>query len=234
MSTATSTPDPQDPAQVLEQLLKTRHSCRGFLPQTLERPIIERMLSLAQRTASWCNAQPWQVLITSGAATEALAQALLKQLGTGQPAPDFAFPSEYTGAYQQRRRECGFQLYESVGIARGDREASARQARENFRFFGAPHVAIITSAAPLGIYGAVDCGAYVSNFMLAAQSLGVGCIAQASLATQAPAIREHFGLAPDRLVVCGISFGYEDPSHPANQFRTSRATLEEAVTWVDA
>jgi hypothetical protein len=34
--------------------------------------------------------------------------------------------------------------------------------------------------------------------------------------------------------VCGISFGYEDPAHPANRFRTTRATLDEACRWVDA
>jgi hypothetical protein len=34
-------------------------------------------------------------------------------------------------------------------------------------------------------------------------------------------------------VVCGISFGYEDPAHPANGFRTSRATVGEAARWVE-
>ena len=88
---------------------------------------------------------------------------------------------EQGGAYQQRRRECGFGLYDAVGIAHGDRAASARQAMENFRLFGAPHVAIVTSEKALGVYGAVDCGAYVNNFMLAARSLGVASIAQAAL-----------------------------------------------------
>jgi hypothetical protein len=36
-------------------------------------------------------------------------------------------------------------------------------------------VAIIHTDEPLG-YGAIDCGAYVSNFMLAAQALGLGTI----------------------------------------------------------
>jgi hypothetical protein len=45
--------------------------------------------------------------------------------------------------------------------------AYAKQALENYNFFGAPHVAIIHTNEPLGIYGAIDCGAYVSNFMLA-------------------------------------------------------------------
>ena len=69
--------------------------------------------------------------------------------------------------------------------------------------------------------------------MLAAQGAGVASIAQAALAAYPELIRSHFGLSADRQVVCGISFGYEDPQHPANSFRTTRARLEEAVTWVE-
>ena len=104
---------------------------------------------------------------------------------------------------------------------------------ENFRLFGAPHVAIVTTEEALGVYGAVDCGAYVANFMLAARSLGVAAIAQAALAAYSPFIREFFALPDERQVVCGISFGFEDAKHPANGFRTRRAHLSEVVTWVD-
>jgi nitroreductase len=219
--------------EAFDALLAERHSCRAYLPQPVEDRVIIRILELAQRTASWCNSQPWQVLITRGEGTERFRRALYEHAINTKPDPDFAFPTEYRGVYLERRRECGFQLYESVGIERGDRIASARQGLENFRFFGAPHVAIITTDEPLGIYGAVDCGAYVSNFMLAAQSQGVASIAQAALATQSKFIRAYFGLGEDRRVVCGISFGYEDRTHPANQFRTSRAKLSDAVTWID-
>jgi hypothetical protein len=33
-------------------------------------------------------------------------------------------------------------------------------------------------------------------------------------------------------VICGIAFGYEDPQHPANGFRTDRAPLEDTVRWL--
>jgi nitroreductase len=219
----------------LERLLGTRHSCRGFLSDPVPRPVISRILAIAQRTASWCNAQPWQVIVTSGAATERFREACYRHADSNPPAkPDFPFPREYRGPYLARRRECGWQLYESVGVKRGDRAAAARQALENYRLFGAPHVAIVTSDEALGVYGAVDCGAWVANFLLAAESLGVAAIPQAALAAYPDFIRAHFGLGPDRLVVCGISFGYEDKSHPANSYRTSRASLDEAVTWLDA
>lgn len=228
-----SNDDVQQPDSVLEDLLEQRYSCRGFLPKPVPRETIERILALSQRTASWCNAQPWQVIVASGAAADRFRDAMYSHAASNPPDADIPFPREYRGAYLARRRECGFQLYDSVGIKRGDREASGRQGMENFRLFGAPHVAIITSEEPLGTYGAVDCGAYVSTFMLAARSLGVATIAQAALASHSKFVRSHFGIADDRLVVCGISFGYEDTAHPANGFRTRRATVPETVTWVD-
>jgi nitroreductase len=79
----------------------------------------------------------------------------------------------------------------------------------------------------------LDCGAWVNNFMLAARGLGVASIAQAALARHPRLTREFFGIGEDRRIVCGISFGYEDPAHPANRFRTRRAALSEVVRWVD-
>lgn len=221
------------PDQTLDKLLTDRHSCRGFLPDAVPRDTIERILAMAQKTASWCNAQPWQVHVLSAAATERARGELMQQVQAGREQPDIAFPEAYVGAYAERRRECARRLYGAVGVTWGDRTASAKQALENFRFFGAPHLALITSNAALGTYGAVDCGAYVSNFMLAAQSLGVATIPQAALAAWSPFWRQWLALADDRRVVCGISFGIEDPQHPANGFRTDRAPLAEVVSWVD-
>jgi nitroreductase len=217
-----------------DRLLQQRYSCRGFLARPVERATIERILDVAQRTPSWCNAQPWQVHIASGAATERLRTALASYAHAHTPEPEFAFPREYRGVYLARRRECGFQLYDAVGVARGDREASARQAMENFRLFGAPHVLAVTTEEALGIYGVLDCGAWVNNFMLAAGAAGVASIAQAALAAHPKPLREFFGIGEDRRIVCGISFGYEDAQHPANRFRTRRAGRDEVAAWFDS
>jgi len=227
-------PDPTAESRNLELLLRRRHSCRAFLAQPVPREIITRILDIAQLTASWCNAQPWQLHIAGGPALARFSEALLSASADGQPArPDMPFPGQYPGVYLERRRDCGWRLYDSVGIARGDRAASVKQGRENFRMFGAPHMAIVSTPAAMGVYGAIDCGAYVSNFLLAAQSLGVASIAQAALASYPDLARRHLAIPPDRAVVCGISFGYEDASHPANAFRVGRASTSDTVVWVD-
>lgn len=219
-------------ANALDSLLQARHSCRAFLPRQVPRATIRRMLEIAQRTASWCNAQPWQAIVTSGQETDRFREVYSNAAAQGEPRPDFAFPVAYQGVYLERRRACGWQLYESAGVARGDRGGARRQALLNYTLFGAPHVAIVTTHADLGVYGAIDCGAYVANLMNAATALGLGCIAQAALASHPDVIRAHFGLPANRLVVCGVSFGYADAAHPVNGFRTARAPLDEVVTWV--
>lgn len=221
--------NPQD--VVLEQLLRARWSCRAFLPASVPSALIERMLSLAQRAPSWCNTQPWQVEVTSGGATEQFRGALLRHIEATHSTlePDYPMPVEYTGLHRERRRESGWQLYDAVGIARGDREASARQAAKNFELFGAPHVAIVTTAGELGVYGAIDTGIYTGALLLAAQALGIAAVPQAAIARFAPFVRAHFGMDSSRKVLLAVSFGYADASDPANSYRTARADLSEVV-----
>ena len=222
-----------DPMNVLEMLLAQRFSCRAFAADPVPRVVIDRLLRTAQRTPSWSNSQPWQVVIASGAETAKFREVMFAAAASGTPErPDFAWPRQYTGVHLQRRRECGFQLYNTLGIARGDRAAYARQMLENFKLFGAPHVAIITTAEELGVYGAVDCGLYVSTFLLAAEALGLGAIPQAALAAHSDVVRAHFNIGDDRRVVCGISFGYPDREHVINSYRTTRAPIDDVVTFV--
>ncbi|MBI3701059.1 MAG: nitroreductase [Afipia sp.] len=218
---------------VVEKLLAARYSCRAFKPDEVPRATIERVLSAAQKTASWCNSQPWQVAIFSGEAAKKFGEEVYKAASGGGPGgSDFPFPREYKGVYLERRRESGFQLYNALGIPRGDKAGYQKQMLENFRFFGAPHVAIVTTAEELGVYGAIDCGGYVGNFMLAAQAAGLATIPQAALAGYSDVVRKHLGVGDERKVVCGISFGYADTSHKANSYRTNRATVPEAVTFI--
>ncbi|MGI3170401.1 nitroreductase [Pseudooceanicola sp. C21-150M6] len=215
--------------EMLERLLTARHSCRAFLDRPVAPEVVDRIVTAAGRAPSWCNAQPWQVIVTRGEETERFRTALLSAAMTEEEAPDLPGPEDYTGAHRDRRRTCGWQLYEAVGVKKGDREGSARQALENFRLFGAPHTAIVTSGRELGAYGALDTGGFMMAFCLAAQALGVATVPQAAVAFQSPAVRRFFDIPADRLILCAISFGYEDADHPANAFRTERAGLDEIL-----
>ena len=215
-------------SKVFDGVARSRSSCRDYRSDQVSAEVLQEILDVAQTTASWCNTQPWQIEITRGWATTEFVDALAAARADQSDVPDFAWP-EYNGIYLQRRRESGFQLYEALGISRDDQNRRDEQADKNFKLFGAPHVAIVTSDARLGVYGAVDCGGWVANFMLAAKARGVASIAQASLARYPNFIRRHFSLERNRLVVCGISFGFPDETSRVNAFRTSRAPVAQAV-----
>ena len=217
-------------AEVLRRLMTRRFSCRAFRPEPVPDAVIGAIVETARATPSWCNTQPWGLVVTRPGTTEPLAQALVEAAMNAKGVEsDLPFPERYSGERQTRRRASGFALYDAVGIAHDDKQGRQRQMLENFRFFGAPHVAILTTAAELGPYGGVDCGAFLQSFMLAAEAEGVATIPQAALAQVAPVLKRHLDIPADRWVVCGISFGYADMTYPANSFRTSRAGVEEIL-----
>ena len=106
----------------LRLLLNSRYSCRAYKKQEVSEKDIREIISTASRVPTWCNAQPWEVLVTRGEATEKLSQLLIESTKTQQINPDFNWPTQYVGQYAQRRRQCGYQLYESIGIQKEDKK----------------------------------------------------------------------------------------------------------------
>ncbi len=215
----------------LTRVMKARYSCRAYLPQAVEHSLIEQIVRTARRAPSWCNAQPWQLTITSQEETAKLGEALYAHASKHKMQPDMAWPDSYSGPYKARRFTCGMQLYDALGISREDKPVRAAQMLENFRFFGAPHVMLVTSPSELGPYGALDCGGFITAFTLAAQAAGIASIPQAAPAGHAPFLRDYFRLPEDRLILCAVSFGYADEAHKANSFRTERADTGEIIDW---
>lgn len=220
--------------EALKDTLATRYSCRAFRADPVPEDSIVQIITAARHVPSWCNAQPWQVEITRGQGTERLRSKLMAEASKGTPPkPDLDWPASYSGPYAERRRTCGFQLYDAVGIDKSDRPARAAQMLRNYALFDAPHMAILHSPAELGPYGAMDMGGFVTAFTLAATALGIATIPQAAIAAYAPLVRNHLGIAEDRLILCAISFGYADETAPVNQFRTKRAAPADIIAWHD-
>lgn len=221
---------PHAAVEALQRLMSERFTCRAYRPDPVPEGVIRDIVNIARQTASWCNVQPWHVTIATSATMDAFRDALVEQARrNGEVDSDLPFPEEYWGVYADRRRETGYRLYDALGIERGDKERRANQGFENFRMFGAPHVAIVTVPAKLGPYAGVDCGGFINSFLLAARAHGVATTPQAAIARHAKFVRRFFEIGDERQMVCAISFGYADAEHPVNQFRTSRASVDEVM-----
>ena len=219
--------------KTLRSVIENRFSCRKFKPQVVPKSTLSSIFELAQKTPSWCNSQAWQVAMLSGA-TLLDFKADLHKLAQDETRanPDFKFPERYDGIYKDRRKVCGLQLYRSLGIDKGQTEEARQQMLENFYCFGAPHLAIISSAKSLGVYGAIDCGLFVNTLLLVAGNFGVDSIAQASIASYPDFIRSRLDLGKDRNIICGVALGYQDSENPINNYRTTRADITDVVNWI--
>ena len=78
---------------------------------------------------------------------------------------------------------------------------------------------------------AIDVGMYVQSLMLAMTAHGIASCAQGSMRYYPDIVREEFPGNDDIRILCGLSFGYEDPDVPANATRTTRDDISECVTF---
>lgn len=229
MAEAEASARPAD-LDVLARLVEARSSCRAYRDAPVADALIERLLAVAARSASWCNVQPWHATLLSGEARRRMGERLLAAIDGGEAMrPDIAFPTEYAGIYGERRRESGFALYEALGVARDDKARRAAEMRRNFDFFGAPHVLILSAPTALGEYGLLDCGLFVGAFLLAVEAAGLGAISQASVALHSGLLRETLALPRERRIVCAIAFGHPHRDHRANSCRTARAPIVDVA-----
>ena len=215
----------------LDQTIRERRSVRGFLPNPVPREVLEEVLGLAQHAPSNCNVQPWRVYIASGNTLERLRAALLQDITTASSPVMVAPIDEFLGVYREKQVACAVELYGKMGIERDDRVGRLNASLRNFQFFDAPHVAYICMAKSFGIGVALDVGMYVQTLMLAMQSRGISSCAQAALRAYPELVGEHLRIPDDEQILCGLSFGYEDPTVPANQTRQPRDPISSNVVF---
>lgn len=214
----------------LSDLLKSRYSVRGFLPKPVSDDELNEIFLTAQRSASNCNTQPWEPIIVSGEKLKTLEGELLKAVMSGKPPnPDFAWNVKYQGVHKDRQWGSAMALYGSMGIKREDKQARLMAMGRNWQFFGAPHAIFFAMDKYLDIMGAVDVGIYAQSLSLLMAERGIGSIMQGALGQFPDPVRAMFNIPAERGILFGMSFGYEDPDHPANACRTDREEMSDAV-----
>lgn len=224
-----------DPHAV-DEALTSRRSVRAFLLTEVPRATIEHLLTVAARSASGTNIQPWQVQVVTGATKARLSSAILAAFNDPVEATrhnsEFPiYPSEWVSPFIDRRRKVGWDLYSLLGIGKGERERTHAQHARNFQFFDAPVGLIFTIHRSLGYAAWIDYGMFMGNLMTAARGHGLHTCPQFAFAQFHRIIGEELALPADRKVLCGMSLGYEDTSAIENTLVSERAPVSEWTTF---
>ena len=135
--------------------------------------------------------------------------------------------------YLSRRRQCGWGLYGTLGIGRGDHEKSKAYRAGNFNFFGAPVGLVFTIDRELEKGSWLDYGMFLQTIMLAARAKGLHTCAEAAIANYPDIVRRELNITRDWIVICGMAMGYADPDAVVNTFQPPRIALEEYALFLD-
>lgn len=205
-----------------DEVVRGRRSVRGFLDKPVDPRVIADCLELAQQSPSNCNVQPWRVYLASGEKRDQVREAMLSAFQSGRFEKMEHPVDSFKEGYRDRQVACAVEMYGKMGIARDDKRGRVVAHARNFALFDAPHVAVVCMERDFGVGVALDVGIWVQTFMLALWSRGIGSCAQASLRAYPETLRSQLDIPESQIVLCGVSFGYEDPDVPANDTRQPR------------
>ena len=216
------------------EAIRSRKSIRAFTDKPVSEEMVKEVLSIAQRSPSGTNTQPWHIHVCSGKVKQSITDDVLSLAAAGQATPyeqyDY-YPQTWHDDHRDRRRGVGWSLYGLLGIKKGDREASAKQGARNFKFFDAPVGLFITTEAYLGRGSWADTGMYIQTIMLAARGFGLHTCAQAAWIQYQGPIFEHLRIPDDQVLVSGMSLGFADESAIENTLVSEREALSDVANF---
>lgn len=218
----------------VSEAIDSRVSCRAFLDTPVPEETVRDILARARRAPSGGNLQPWHVHVLSGGALEALKReitGLLDKMPRGEETEYPIYPPSLKEPYRTRRWQNGMQLYDTLGIAREDKEARARQHQRNYVFFDAPVGMFFCIDRTMGAAQWSDMGMYIYAVTLLAREHGLHTCAQEAWAVWHRIVGRHIGLPAEQMLFCGLALGHMDERHVANTMRTERAPLEEIAAF---
>ncbi len=226
--------------------LASRRSTRDFLPTPVAPELIEKILQDSLTAPSWSNTRPFKVAVATGEIRERISTEFLSRWSVlskimrkgllnklriiysryGLPTSNRSIAKPYPAELKPRAERVGREMYETFGVARGDRTARDQQWAKNYSFFGAPVELFIYVHKSLHIYAASDAGLMMQNLVLSAHAHGLGTCAQGAVAIWDDVVRKEFDIPKDYRLLCGIAMGYPSDS-PINDFKANRIDVED-------
>ena len=207
-----------------------RRSIRAFRPDPVDDDTIARLLTVASRSPSGGNVQPWRIYVVNGESMTRFRE-FLSDRPPGAPAYDI-YPAGLTEPYRSSRFKVGEDMYATIGITRDDKPARFAQFAKNLDFFGAPAALFCFIDRQMGPPQWSDLGMFLQTFMLLAQEAGLDTCPQEAWAVHEAAVSEFVGAPEEQRIFCGVSIGHADPDHPINSLVSDREPLEVFARFV--
>lgn len=230
----------------ISEFLASRRTTRDFSKQPVSPELIDELLKDFLTAPSWSNTRPFKVAIATGERRDRLSAEFQKRWSVlsaalrgnlwkkiklvlrwyGLPTSNWSISRPYVPELRPRAQRVGKELYEFIGIQRGDRKRRDEQWGKNYDFFGAPVEMFIYIHKSLHIFAANDAGLALENLILSAHARGLGTCLQGAVSVWDDAVRKEFDVPKDYRLLCGLAIGYPSEAQ-INQFKADRIDIEE-------
>jgi nitroreductase len=207
-----------------------RRSIRAFRPDPVDDDTIARLLTVASRSPSGGNVQPWRIYVVNGESMTRFRN-FLGDRPPGAPAYDI-YPAGLSEPYRSSRFKVGEDMYATIGITRDDKPARFAQFAKNLDFFGAPAALFCFIDRQMGPPQWSDLGMFLQTFMLLAQEAGLDTCPQEAWAVHEAAVSEFVEAPEEQRIFCGVAIGHADRDQPINSLVSDREPLEVFARFV--
>ena len=235
-------------ASAVSEFLASRRSTRDFQAKPIPQEVLDQVLTDAMTAASWSNTRAFKIAVASGEVRNRLSAEFIKRWDAlqrgrngslvdklrlaltryGLPTSNLSIAKPYVKELLPRAQRVGKELYEVLGVPRGDKVARDLAWRKNYEFFGAPTEMFIFVHKSLGIHSASDAGLMMANLMLSAHAHGLGTCAQGAVSVWDEAVKAEFDIPKGYRLLTGLAIGYPTDAE-VNRFGAHRIGFEEVV-----
>lgn len=219
----------------LDQAITERRSIRGFTDQPVPKELLEEIITLANRAPSSMNTQPWHLHVLTGEPLEQVRKGNTERmLGGVKPTRDIEDYAEYEGEHRKRQIEIAVQLFEVMGIERGDKERRQDWVMRGFRQFDAPVSIVVCFDRSLlsNTIAHFDTGAMTNSLVLAAWARGLGAVINGQGIMQSPVVREVAGIPEDQIILTCVALGWPDEEFVANSVVSRRRPISNTTRFL--
>lgn len=214
----------------VDEAILSRKSVRAFRPDPVSQETITHILEVSSRAPSGTNTQPWRVHVLTGNSLKQVSESVLTAFRKSSATHTNDRPhymDKWRDPYLARRRKVGWDLYNLMGIKKGEREKTQKFHSENYRFFGAPVGLLFTIDRDMGWMSWLDYGMFIQNICIAARGQGLHTCPQASWGQYHKVLETELELEEPEMVHVGMSLGYEDTRAQPNKLETTREPVSK-------
>ncbi len=219
--------------EVLEAV-QARHSVRDFLPTSLPKELVMKILEAAAYSPSGGNGQPWEIFVASGAALEAIRCVYMERAYSPAARPTSPPPPPAPAApaptyIRERMATIRTERMKLLGLDPSDPASGKVMMEFGARLYGAPVLVLICMDKALS--SNLDLGMLAQTICLVAQNFGVDSIIAGSFVTHRDVLRKELDIPENLDIIIGVGLGYANPKHIINTYRSPRRPIEEVVRY---